>query len=606
MFQLPRTFVALALLVHLANPVRAQVQVRWFQTFDNPGHADDTPEASAVDGSGNVYVAVRAVAPPGIAKGVLVKYSPDGTLAWTRDVLPGPATLNAVGLDPSSGDVVVVGFAPEAPVPDRDVIVARYAPDGTRRWFRRWNGPDSRYDTAHSVVVGPTGTAYVAALTQRADGDLEYAVLAYGADGAPAFASVLTDTHGPSALPGPIAIDSGGNLLVTGFGGATFASEAVVIKLAPSGALAWYRNYAGPVSDFDRGMDVAADEDGNVYVCGVTTGPSGAGDYGGLLLKYDAQGNRLWERVVDDALAGLDALDALAIDYRGHVVVAGRRSRAAGEFHAWLGQYDSQGNLRWGRSWTGDDQHFEGWFALDIDAGGGIAVAGMKYRFLDFPAFESDVEVRRYDRDGELRWAHSGLFAVPNSDYATDVAFGPGGTVVYVGSTNASPGSQSDVLVATLRDQAVPFCFGDGSAAACPCGNASAPGNQVGCRNSLGTGGKLVDAGVANLSGDSLELRVSGLTGTVAVFLQSGTSLSGVPFGDGISCLGNPSLRLGAETVANGAASYPGPGGSPVSVRGFVLAPGERFYQVAYRDGASFCTPSTVNRSNGLGIAWAP
>jgi hypothetical protein len=37
-----------------------------------------------------------------------------------------------------------------------------------------------------------------------------------------------------------------------------------------------------------------------------------------------------------------------------------------------------------------------------------------------------------------------------------------------------------------------------------------------------------------------------------------------------------------------------------------VLAPGNRTYQVWYRNSAAFCTPDVFNLSNGLVVTWVP
>lgn len=38
--------------------------------------------------------------------------------------------------------------------------------------------------------------------------------------------------------------------------------------------------------------------------------------------------------------------------------------------------------------------------------------------------------------------------------------------------------------------------------------------------------------------------------------------------------------------------------------RGHVFTPGWRYYQVWYRNSASFCTGGTFNLSNGVAIDW--
>ena len=67
-----------------------------------------------------------------------------------------------------------------------------------------------------------------------------------------------------------------------------------------------------------------------------------------------------------------------------------------------------------------------------------------------------------------------------------------------------------------------------------------------------------------------------------------------------------PAIRLGTKSNAGGSSSYPGAGDPSVSVRGAVVAPGTRDYQVWYRNAAAFCQPETFNLSNGWEVAWGP
>jgi hypothetical protein len=140
----------------------------------------------------------------------------------------------------------------------------------------------------------------------------------------------------------------------------------------------------------------------------------------------------------------------------------------------------------------------------------------------------------------------------------------------------------------------------------CPCGNFSAAMN--GCGNSINAAGGALDlAGSASLSADTLVLNGTGMTNSNAMYFQ-GTTFGYVQtiYGDGLRCVAGTVVRLGTKTNAGGASQYPSVGDLPVSVRGAVGAPGTRFYQVIYRDGGNFCTPSQFNATNGLAIEWAP
>ena len=193
---------------------------------------------------------------------------------------------------------------------------------------------------------------------------------------------------------------------------------------------------------------------------------------------------------------------------------------------------------------------------------------------------------------------------------APAVAGDAGMSLVAYSALRAEPPYASlriEVRAAATSSAGSAFCFGDGSATACPCGNASAPGAQAGCLNSAGTAARLAAVGGASLSADTLRLVGTGMPAGNALYLQGTTVQSGglgVVLGDGVRCVGGTLVRLGAKTNAGGASVHPAAGDLPISVKGAVLAPGTRTYQVWYRDTASFCGPDPYNLSNAVEIVW--
>ena len=66
-------------------------------------------------------------------------------------------------------------------------------------------------------------------------------------------------------------------------------------------------------------------------------------------------------------------------------------------------------------------------------------------------------------------------------------------------------------------------------------------------------------------------------------------------------------MRLGVKVNSGGASSFGGGNDPHVSVKGNVPANGgTRYYQIWYRDAATFCAPETYDPSNGLELAWRP
>lgn len=151
------------------------------------------------------------------------------------------------------------------------------------------------------------------------------------------------------------------------------------------------------------------------------------------------------------------------------------------------------------------------------------------------------------------------------------------------------------------------FCFGDGALTACPCGNNGEPGQ--GCANTFYPGGALLAGfGFPYVSGDSMVLEARDMTGNIAVFFQGSFQEPALAIDDGLGCVGGAIIRLGTQPVQSGVASYPGPGDASISVKGQISPFGTstRFYQVAYRNAANYCTPATTNRTNGVSITWVP
>ena len=149
------------------------------------------------------------------------------------------------------------------------------------------------------------------------------------------------------------------------------------------------------------------------------------------------------------------------------------------------------------------------------------------------------------------------------------------------------------------------FCAGDGSGAACPCGNESAAGDGRGCRNSGGAGARLSAAGSASASADDLRLTATSLLPAQPALLFAGLNAvaggAGAPFGDGLRCAGGGVVRLGVRAPdALGVARW-GPGLGAV---GGWTAGERRLLQVWYRDPQGSPCGAGFNLTNGLDVTF--
>jgi hypothetical protein len=183
-----------------------------------------------------------------------------------------------------------------------------------------------------------------------------------------------------------------------------------------------------------------------------------------------------------------------------------------------------------------------------------------------------------------------------------------GSTIDVVVDANAVYGTVNGFQLRRTGAPLNGFCFGDGSGAACPCGNAGTAGN--GCANSLNpAGANLATSGVASVANDSLRLQGSGMPNAPALYFQGTSQVSGgagVAFGDGLRCAGGQTTRLGTQQNVGGASQHPTMANVPISQASVIIAGDVRHYQIWYRNAATFCTPDTFNLSNGVTITWIP
>ncbi|SNB46001.1 DUF2341 domain-containing protein [Geobacter sp. DSM 9736] len=184
--------------------------------------------------------------------------------------------------------------------------------------------------------------------------------------------------------PAASAVDSGGNVIVTGFhlspGGSD--EEFYTIKVRPDGTIAWRGTYAR--SGFKaRAVALALDSENNVYVTGTTVG---ANNTDVVTIRYDAVQNTqdavaAWTKIFDGGI--MDSASSIAV--HGDSLFVGGSSRYNGSESFLVLKYGKNGTLSWqipnagtvtvgkvsslaagtggvavtGQTWSGNDLHLK-------------------------------------------------------------------------------------------------------------------------------------------------------------------------------------------------------------------------------------------------------
>ncbi len=261
-----------------------------------------------------------------------------------------------------------------------------------------------------------------------------------------------------------VAVDSNGNVYVTGESGATWGSpvrpfdaggsDGFVAKLDRNGSLLWNTFLGAPNVD-DDGLSVAVDNVGNVYVGGSSQrywgspiSPWTFGNYNAFVAKLDANGSLLWNTFLG---VGQDADNRVAIDGSQHVFVAGTGDRTwgsplrpyTGGEDTYVAKLNSDGSLLWNTFLGGDDHDFGEGIAVggsgDVYVGGwSSGTWGGSQTRRPYTAL-NDGYVAKLDTNGALQW--NTFLGGGGGDVSGSVAVDGSGNIYLTGSSSATWGS---------------------------------------------------------------------------------------------------------------------------------------------------------------------
>ena len=393
--------------------------------------------AVVVDGNGNVVVAGRDNSDYYTAKYATL----DGSLLWERrynGAANGDNQATGVGVD-GSGNVVVTGWVTTGSLgqfPNTDYYTAKYAAaDGALLWEKRHNGS---YDYATAVAVDGSNNVVVTGHSESALGSEIYTAKYAAADGGLVWEQRYNNLTNSQGIANAVAVDSSGNVVVTGFFGRVPNTDYYTAKYAAAdGALLWEKRHNGPANSYDSANAVAVDGSGNVVVTGWTDVESGlersSGGY--YTAKYAAaDGALLWEQRYDGSAPNLAEAHAVVVDGSGNVVVTGVAYNWGGDQSSNSDYYTAKyagvnGALLWEKHYNGPANRDDFASALAVDGSGNVVVTGASHNGTNFDYYTA----KHAAANGALLWEKRYNGPANRDDSANAMALDSGGNVVVTG-----------------------------------------------------------------------------------------------------------------------------------------------------------------------------
>ena len=169
-----------------------------------------------------------------------------------------------------------------------DYATVKYNSAGEQQWVARYNGEANNGGVATAIAFDKSGKLYVTGTS----GD-DYVTIKYNSAGEQQWVARYDGPGHDLDAAYAIAVDTSDNVYVTGFsGGAGTDLDYATIKYDSAGQQQWVARYDGPVSRFDEAAAMAIDSSGNVYVTGISLGSDTVIDF--VTVKYDSLGKEQW------------------------------------------------------------------------------------------------------------------------------------------------------------------------------------------------------------------------------------------------------------------------------------------------------------------------
>jgi hypothetical protein len=289
----------------------------WTNLYHEPGHSGGA-NAIAADSNANVFVTGRFDRDPPSSDYLTIAYTGAGVPIWTnRYGTTSYSSATAVAVD-GSGNVIVTGLSYGTVY---DYATIKYSGAGVPLWTNRYNGQG--HNEAYAVTVDGSGNVLV---TGESDGTgtspwPDYATIKYSAAGVPLWTNRYNGPENGNNRATAIAVDSSGNVLVTGLSGSPSYSTIATIKYSSEGLLLWANYYDGPGAFVPGAPKVAMDGIGNVFVAGTSARSGGGYDYAAI--AYSGSGVPLWTSRYHELGNGDDYASGIAVDGNGNVFVTG-------------------------------------------------------------------------------------------------------------------------------------------------------------------------------------------------------------------------------------------------------------------------------------------
>ncbi len=206
----------------------------------------------------------------------------------------------------------------------QDITTLQFLSGGVQNWFSKYNGPGNGYDYPTSLKIDAAENQYLCGTVDAGPNNDMVTVKQniYGT-------RLWVTTYNGTANGNDTAISTtwlpNGFVVVTGktkelLNGTTL--DAFVTMVIDSGIIVWTQKFYGTDSLGAAPSQMTTDSQGNIYICSSENLLGGTKN--GCIIKYDSNGNLLWNISYDAGVNLNDKFNSITLDNNNDIIVTGQ------------------------------------------------------------------------------------------------------------------------------------------------------------------------------------------------------------------------------------------------------------------------------------------
>jgi len=419
----------------------------WASRYNGAGNSTDWSYAIAMDPGGNIIVTGYSTG-AGTGKDYkTIKYAPNGSVLWEA-TFNGPVNggdySNALTID-AAGNIFITGRV-DYGATGSDIVTIKYNTAGVQQWMARYTGPGLGMDEGKSIHIATDGSIIVGGKTTGTTSALDFITIKYNPDGTEAWKSIYNGTGNNDDYVITVDVDNNNDIYAGGCSiGANSGLDIAVVKYNSSGVQQWVKRYNGSGNGGDALVGLKVDGAGNIVTAG-STDFGAAQKFNFLTMKYDPNGNLLWEKQYNGTASEVDLATAMTVDANNNIYLTGLTTQVTGftpDSNYGTIKYDPNGNQQWISFYNGPNNSVDIARSVFVDDNMNVYITGSSKG-----VGSDDYATIKYSATGSQQWVLSYNGTGNSNDYSSSVVADNSGSA-YV--TGRSFGSGTDYDYATIK-----------------------------------------------------------------------------------------------------------------------------------------------------------